>query len=60
MATGQLRLRAAFIDRDNINGLIGEHFTGEIDVLSIDIDGNDIHVLEVDRCRAAKNYRYRI
>jgi hypothetical protein len=43
---GRLRVKDAFIDRDNINSLIGECFTGEIDLLSIDIDGNDIYVLE--------------
>ena len=46
MTNGQLRLTAAFIDRDNINSLIGDYVTGEIDLLSIDIDGNDIHVFE--------------
>jgi hypothetical protein len=45
ISNGRLRLTAAFIDRDNINGLIGEYFNDEIDFLSIDIDGNDIHVL---------------
>jgi hypothetical protein len=43
---GRLRVTSAFIDRDNINGLIGAHVTGEIDLLSIDIDGNDIYILE--------------
>jgi hypothetical protein len=43
---GRLRVTAAFIDRDNINRLIGAHFTGEIDLLSIDVDGNDIYILE--------------
>ncbi len=42
----RLRLKLAFIDRDNINDLIGEYFIGEIDLLSIDIDGNDIHIFE--------------
>jgi hypothetical protein len=46
VSNGRLRVKAAFITPDNINGLIGEHFTGEMDLLSIDIDGNDIHVLE--------------
>lgn len=37
----------AFITRDNINTLIGSHgFTGEIGLLSIDIDGNDYWVWE--------------
>jgi hypothetical protein len=43
---GRLRVREAFIDRDNIDGLIAERFTDEIGLLSIDIDGNDIHILD--------------
>ncbi len=42
----RLRVTSAFIHRDNINSLIGTHFNGEIDLLSIDIDGNDIYILE--------------
>jgi hypothetical protein len=45
LAVGRLRVKAAFITRENINDLIGEYFRGEIDLLSIDIDGNDIHIL---------------
>jgi hypothetical protein len=38
---------AAFIDRDNINGLLKEQgFVGEIGLLHIDIDGNDYWVWE--------------
>ncbi len=37
----------AFIDRDNINGLIRDAgFSGEIGILSVDIDGNDYWVWE--------------
>ena len=37
----------AFIDRDNINGLIERHgFGGDIGILSIDIDGNDYWIWE--------------
>jgi hypothetical protein len=37
----------AFIDRDNINALIGDAgITGDIGVLSIDLDGNDLWILE--------------
>lgn len=46
IADGRLRVKASFIDRDNINSLIGEYAAGEIDLLSIDIDGNDIYILE--------------
>ena len=38
---------SAFIDRDNINSLIASNgFSGEIGILSIDIDGNDYWVWE--------------
>jgi hypothetical protein len=38
---------AAFIDRDNINGLIADNnFAGELGVLSIDLDGNDYWIWE--------------
>lgn len=40
----KLCITNAFITRDNINHLIGENVRGEIDLLSIDIDGNDYHV----------------
>jgi len=46
LASGQLKFTQAFIDRDNINSLISAHYTGAIDLISIDIDGNDIHILE--------------
>jgi hypothetical protein len=43
---GQLTIKQAFITADNINDLIGAWGTGEIDLLSIDIDGNDIYVFQ--------------
>ncbi len=46
VTAGKLRVTAAVITRENINSLIQEYFQGEIDLLSIDIDGNDIHVFE--------------
>jgi hypothetical protein len=37
----------AFVDRDNVNGLFREAgFTGELGLLSVDIDGNDYWVWE--------------
>ena len=43
--SGQLKVRNAFITRDNINDLfMSEGFSGEIDLLSIDIDGNDYYI----------------
>jgi len=39
--------RSAFIDRENINGLIGgAGIEGDIGLLSIDLDGNDYWILE--------------
>jgi hypothetical protein len=47
MARGQLVARHAFITVDNIDGIIREAgFSGEIDLLAVDLDGNDYHFLE--------------
>lgn len=46
VADGRLVIDHAFIDRDNINAIIGRTFSGEIDLITIDIDGNDIYILE--------------
>jgi hypothetical protein len=43
---GALKVKESFITAANINQLIGDWGAGEIDLLSIDIDGNDIHVFE--------------
>jgi hypothetical protein len=43
--------RQATVTRENVNALVSEAgFTGEIDVLSIDIDGNDYWIWEVLNC----------
>jgi len=43
----ELEARCAFVTRDNINALLGEAgFTGDLGLLSIDIDGNDYWVWE--------------
>ena len=39
-----LTAKHAFVDKDNINGLIASRFKGEIGLLHIDIDGNDYWV----------------
>jgi hypothetical protein len=41
LASKRLQLRSDFITRDNINELIASARLGELDLLSIDIDGND-------------------
>ena len=41
LAAGQLQLLNAFVDAQNISGLIDSARLGELDLLSIDIDGND-------------------
>ncbi|MCR5209087.1 MAG: hypothetical protein K6C99_02630 [Lachnospiraceae bacterium] len=44
---GNLKVLCEFITKDNINELFKKAgFTGEIDLLSIDIDGNDYYVFE--------------
>jgi hypothetical protein len=40
----------AFITKKNINTIISRYFMGEIDFLSIDIDGNDCHILDTITC----------
>jgi hypothetical protein len=48
---GRLTMVRSFITRDNIDELITTNFiTGEIDLLSVDIDGNDWHVLNAISC----------
>ena len=44
IANNRLTVQLAFITAENINELIGGWGTGEIDLLSIDIDGNDFYV----------------
>jgi hypothetical protein len=47
MRNGLLTVRNANVTVDTIDEIIGSAgFTGEIDFLSVDIDGNDYHVLE--------------
>lgn len=47
IAAGRLSVRNALITPDNIDSLIASAgLKGEIDLLSVDIDGNDYHVLE--------------
>jgi hypothetical protein len=47
LADGRLRVQHAFITTKNINALINVWGSGEIDLLSIDINGNDFYVWEV-------------
>jgi hypothetical protein len=47
IASGQLQVRQTFITRENINELIGSSGLGpEIDLLVIDLDGNDYYIWE--------------
>lgn len=49
--SGQLKLIHSFITRENINDLISSAVTAsDIDLLSVDIDGNDYHVLQAITC----------
>jgi len=51
ISTGQLSALHAFITRGNINELISSKIPEkEIDLLSIDIDGNDYHILSAITC----------
>lgn len=44
LADGSLTLKQEFLTAGNINEVIGERFSGEIDLLSIDLDSNDYWV----------------
>jgi len=47
----RLILENSFITAENIDALIGRHFAGrQIDLLSIDIDGNDYHIWKAIKC----------
>lgn len=48
---GVLQFRQVFITRENVDGLIaGAGLGAEIDLLSIDVDGNDVHLWEAINC----------
>jgi len=51
IARGQLTIRKAMVTPENIDSLVREGISGdELDLLSMDIDGNDFHVLDKIRC----------
>ena len=51
IGNGRLNVVQAFITKNNIDELISSEFSGsEIDLLSIDIDGNDAHIFENITC----------
>lgn len=51
LASKQLTVVDSCITRDNINMLIADNgISGEIDLLSIDIDGNDAHIFQAIHC----------
>jgi hypothetical protein len=48
---GRLRIVESFITAENIDGLIaGNSGGGEIDLLSVDVDGNDYHIFCAIKC----------
>lgn len=51
IGSGQLNVIQAFITRDNINSLISESIQENvIDLLSVDLDGNDYHIFNSIDC----------
>ncbi len=51
LASGQLRLEQKFVDIDNINALIDSVGGAELDLLSIDVDGNDYWIWKAVQSR---------
>ena len=52
IASGQLRIASDFVTRDNVNDIVARADLGdEIDLLVIDIDGNDHHVVNALNAR---------
>ncbi len=53
--SGKLTVKNAFISKNNINELISMSIKhDEIDLLSVDIDGNDIHIFKEIKCVKAR------
>ena len=51
ISSGKLIVKQAFITKENINKLLSDfEIEDEIDLLSIDIDGNDAHIFEAITC----------
>ena len=47
ISDGQLTVVCSYITKNNINALVSSHLPDkEIDLLSVDVDGNDYHILE--------------
>ena len=51
IASGQLRVEEKFVSVDNINALIDSIGTPQLDLLSIDVDGNDYWIWEAVQSR---------
>ncbi|MCF6283605.1 MAG: hypothetical protein L3K26_00210 [Candidatus Hydrogenedentes bacterium] len=52
---GRLKLERAILTRENIDGLVARNMEGpEIDLLSVDVDGNDFHLYEAIQCVKAR------
>ena len=50
IASQRLTVKRAFVTAENIDQLIRDHIRGDIDLLSIDLDGNDFYVLNAIEC----------
>jgi hypothetical protein len=46
----KVRVKQTWIDRANVDSLISEERTGEIDLLSLDVDGNDYWLWQAIQC----------
>jgi hypothetical protein len=51
IARSQLKVSQSFVSRENVNDLIAAAVSDEIDILIIDVDGNDYHILKAIEAR---------
>jgi hypothetical protein len=51
IASGRLKVSGEFVTRDNVDAMVSQAVGDDIDILIVDIDGNDYHILEAIKAR---------